>query len=385
MIAWSASSPQVVSTTKSCASLAVANAWVAPNTVVAMSRLNSTGSTTTTFLAPARAAPCTALHADAAGAVDHHGLPGAHAARPDRRAPAGRHAAGHQRRDVEPDLFRDLDHRVLVHHRVLGERAEHAQAAEVLAALVEPERPVGEHPGGGVLARVAQLLTAGRAVPALAAGGNERAGHVVADLDPGDGLADRLDDAGALVPADDRQAHRRVALLDVVVGVAQARREELDPDLAVLRVVQLKLGDLPRLAGHAADRGSRGDAHVGPFPRWLRAARSAAATGGPPAAGPMIGQPPPPRQRPVFQIAAGNLGSRHKRARPSAGHRRGRRGQALVSGSSGPAMTSGRLMRNFTPRGSGIASTVPSCAPAIRRTIARPRPEPGSARACADR
>src|ERR1700722_3815805 len=61
MITWSASWPQVVSTTKSCASLAVANAWVAPNTVVAISRLNSTGSTTTTFLAPAKRAPCTAL------------------------------------------------------------------------------------------------------------------------------------------------------------------------------------------------------------------------------------------------------------------------------------------------------------------------------------
>src|SRR5580704_9116332 len=61
MIDWSASWPQVVSTTNSCASLAVANACVAPNTVVAISRLNYTGSTTTTFFAPANRAPCTAL------------------------------------------------------------------------------------------------------------------------------------------------------------------------------------------------------------------------------------------------------------------------------------------------------------------------------------
>src|SRR6202012_4470898 len=40
-------------------SLAVAKAWVAPNTLVAWSRLNSTGSTTITFFAPARAAPWT--------------------------------------------------------------------------------------------------------------------------------------------------------------------------------------------------------------------------------------------------------------------------------------------------------------------------------------
>src|SRR4051812_27759841 len=58
---WSASWPQVVSTTKSWASLAEAKACVAPNTDVAMSRLKSDGSTTTTFLAPAYLAPCTAL------------------------------------------------------------------------------------------------------------------------------------------------------------------------------------------------------------------------------------------------------------------------------------------------------------------------------------
>ena len=230
-------------------------------------------------LRPGEAGALHGVAADAARAVDHHGLPGAHAARAHRRAPARRHAAGHQRGDVEADLVRDLDDGVLVHHRVLRERAEHAQAAEVLAALVEPERAVGEHPGAGVLAGVAQLLAAGRAVPALAAGGDERAGHVVADGDPGDGMAHRVDDARALVPADHRHAHRRVALLDVVVGVAQAGREELDPDLVRLRVVQFKLGDLPRLAGHAADRGSRGDAHVNPFLGSLRTAGGARTDG----------------------------------------------------------------------------------------------------------
>src|SRR5215469_9163757 len=58
---WSASCPQVVSTTNSCASFAFETAWVAPKTVVAISRLNSTGSTTMTSLAPANRAPCTAL------------------------------------------------------------------------------------------------------------------------------------------------------------------------------------------------------------------------------------------------------------------------------------------------------------------------------------
>src|SRR4029077_17021880 len=129
-----------------------------------------------------------ALHrvaAHAARAEDHHGVPGAHVAGPDRGPPARRHPAGHQRGDVKADLFGDLDDRELVDHRVLRERAEYAQAAEVLAALVEPERAVREHPGAGVLAGVAQVLAAGRAVPALPAGGDERAGHVVALFDPG--------------------------------------------------------------------------------------------------------------------------------------------------------------------------------------------------------
>src|SRR5215472_441855 len=86
MIARSASSPQVVSRTKSNASSAVAKVCVAPNNL-AISRLNSTGSTTTTFFAPANLAPCTAL------------LP----------TPPAPHAAGHQRGDVEADPLGDLD------------------------------------------------------------------------------------------------------------------------------------------------------------------------------------------------------------------------------------------------------------------------------------
>src|SRR5262249_8985722 len=51
----------------------------------------------------------------------------------------------------------------------------------------------------------------------------------------------------------------------------------------------------------------------------------------------------------------------------------------------GSTMVSGTLMLNFTPCGSGIASRVAWWTSAILRTIARPRPEPGNARALADR
>jgi hypothetical protein len=56
----SASWPRVRLTIVSCASSALANAWVAPNSM-ACSRLNSTGSTAMTFLPPAYLAPCTAF------------------------------------------------------------------------------------------------------------------------------------------------------------------------------------------------------------------------------------------------------------------------------------------------------------------------------------
>lgn len=59
-------------------------------------------------------------------------------------------------------------------------------------------------------------------------------------------------------------------------------------------------------------------------------------------------------------------------------------GTSVVSAAGRPA-TSGTLRRDFTPRGSGTASTVPSCRSAVLRTIARPGPEPGRARALADR
>jgi hypothetical protein len=61
---------------------------------------------------------------------------------------------------------------------------------------------------------------------------------VVADGDPGDVLADRLHHARALVPTHHGHPHRRIALLDVVVGVTQTRRVELDPNLVSLRLIQ---------------------------------------------------------------------------------------------------------------------------------------------------
>jgi hypothetical protein len=143
---------------------------------------------------------------DPAGAEDRDRLARPHARRVDGGAPPGRHAAAGQRGHLEGDVGVDRHAGVLRHHRALGERAEHAEAAEVGAVIVvEAKAAVRQHPGHHLGAPVAQVLVAGRAVPADPAGGDERADHVVADVDAGHAGPDRLDHAGPLVAADHRQ------------------------------------------------------------------------------------------------------------------------------------------------------------------------------------
>ena len=57
---------------------------------------------------------------------------------------------------------------------------------------------------------------------------------MVAGLQPGDALADLLDDPGALVPAHHREARHDVAVPQMLVGVAQARGRITDEHLARL-------------------------------------------------------------------------------------------------------------------------------------------------------
>src|SRR5215470_5639700 len=140
---------------------------------------------------------------------------------------------------------------------------------------MEPERSVDQAADGGVLARVAQVLAAGGAVPAGAADGNVGAGHPVAFFYSRDSGAGFLDHASALVAADERQA-RGAGGPDVLVGVAQPGRLEPDEDLADLGLVQVQLGDLPWLATLAEHRrpglhhASSGSGSGGPGPgSWI--------------------------------------------------------------------------------------------------------------------
>src|SRR6185437_2883726 len=87
-------------------------------------------------------------------------------------------------------------------------------------------------------------LVPGRAVAADAAVGDERADHVVARLDLGDARPDFLDDPGALVPADDREPRRQVAVGQVQVGVAEPGGDVPDQHLPGARPVQVEFHDL---------------------------------------------------------------------------------------------------------------------------------------------
>ena len=95
-------------------------------------------------------------------------------------------------------------------------------------------------------AEVAQVLMAGGAARAPAAGRDEPEHDVVAGRQPADAGADLLHDAGALVAADDRQRERQVAGDEVLVGVAHARRRQLDQHLTGPGRVELDLLDAPR-------------------------------------------------------------------------------------------------------------------------------------------
>ena len=146
-------------------------------------------------------------HAHAADADDRDVLAGPDVGGAHRRAVAGGHAAADQAGHLERDRRVDLHHRALVHDHVRRERAEQRHREDVLALGLDAEGAVGhgraaEQAG----AQVAQVAQPGLTRRTLAAGRDERQHHVVARGDVLDAGADLGDDAGALVPAEHREA-----------------------------------------------------------------------------------------------------------------------------------------------------------------------------------
>ncbi len=188
-------------------------------------------------------------HPDAAEADDGHVFTGPDRGRPGRRAPARRHAAADQGRRREGDRRVDLDERGPVHDQVRRIRPEQRVRVDVLAARLNPKRPVGHRcTRHQTHSQVAQIPLTGLARPAFAAGRDERRGDVVTGHEVVDALADFDDDTGTFVTAEHRECgHRDIARDDVMVRVAHARDLECDLDLTPARVADLDLLDRPRL------------------------------------------------------------------------------------------------------------------------------------------
>ena len=157
----------------------------------------------------------------------------------------------------------DLDHAALVGDGQAGERrlAEEV-AAERLAAAGDGGRPV---PAGAADQVVRQPGGAVGRVPAAAvaaaAARGERQQHVVAGRHRGDGRADPLDDAGALVAEHAGQREGQSARGHAEVGVAQAGGGHPDQDLVGAGLVELDLDQGEGGAAGLDDGGLGGDGH----------------------------------------------------------------------------------------------------------------------------
>src|SRR6516162_9452044 len=204
---------------------------------------------------PGQRGPLNGVDADAADAVDRDGVTGLGRRGVHRRAEARRHPAADEHDLVQRQVRVHLDRGVLGDDPELGERAQHAHAAEVLAAGMEPVGAVGQAPVQEGNAQVAQVRVAGRAPPAVAADRQERADDVITGLQPGDALPHLLDDPGTLVPPDDREARREIPLTQMLVRAAQARRRVPDEHLTGLGGIELQLDDLKVLAHATQDSG----------------------------------------------------------------------------------------------------------------------------------
>jgi hypothetical protein len=171
--------------------------------------------------------------------------PGSTLARVDRRPEAGREAAGEEAGAVEGSVLAHVRERDLGHHGVLGEGRGAHEVAHRLAVARQARGAVGQIALVLLLANgEAEIRARIAAVGAFAALRREERHHVVAGLDGRDAVADRLDDAGALVPQHRRRVARRVGSgSGEEVGVADAAGNETDEHLTRFRLGEIDLLD----------------------------------------------------------------------------------------------------------------------------------------------
>ena len=147
--------------------------------------------------------------------------------------------------------------------RRTGHRADPAIGQDGAAASIGQDRGAIGHPVAERRGVRARPRTARHAGPAHPARDQPRQRDRLADGQRADARPERLDDAGALVAHRDRGRTRPVAIADMEVGVADARCEDPDADLAGARLGERQVLDGRRLAGGPQHRGPRGR-HVSP-------------------------------------------------------------------------------------------------------------------------
>ena len=188
-------------------------------------------------------APRDRAQADHPGAEHDARRAGLHPGGVHRRAQSRGEAAREQAGAIERGLAIDLGQRDLGDDRVLGERRGAHEVPDRLPPARQPRAPVREVALVLLLAdRQAQVRARAAAVDALAALRREQRHDVVADLEAGDSLAERLDHSCALVSEHGRGVAGRVdAGGGVHVGVTYATGDEPHEHLAGPGIGQLQL------------------------------------------------------------------------------------------------------------------------------------------------
>ena len=248
-----ASRPSVAPTARAASSLA-AHAIDAPRSATA----------------PASTAPITHDSPTPPSPMTATARPGRHGRGLEHRPDAGRHAAADERRDRRIDAVGEGDRGRLRHDRRLGHRADRAvrqdrrrrrpsvEDGRAVRHAVAERRRVRARPRPGRAGTTGRRRTE-RATTARPAGRPTATRHA---------RAHGLDDARALVAHRDRRRARPVAVADVQVRVADARRQDPDPDLAGARLGQGQLARSRRARRQPAGRrpGSSVTARCGPAP-----------------------------------------------------------------------------------------------------------------------
>ena len=195
---------------------------------------------------------------DAAAADHRDGGARFHLGGMEHRADTGHHAAADQRAAIQRHVVAHLHHRMFVHQHLLGERGQVHRLVQHLALPGEPARGAGQQLHLGVLAEVRM---AGHALRAFAAEHRQAGDDVIAGLDVGDIVADRLDHAGRLVAEHARGGERIQALHEMQVGVAEAGEGGAHQHLAALQRRVLHVLDGERLMRLVEDGCLHGSLH----------------------------------------------------------------------------------------------------------------------------